>query len=96
MRVSGIQNYSVYSNNSKQIQKKGDKFIPYTTSKTPSFKGCNVFKIVGAVAGAVAVVALAPGVAAIGLAGLGAAPGAILGTAVDEKIDEKNEKKDKK
>ena len=90
MRISGIQNYSVYSNNSKQIQKKGNRIMSPATSNTPNFQGCNAFKVVGLVAGAAAVVVLAPGLAAVGLAGLGALPGMVLGAAVDEKIDEIN------
>ena len=95
MRVSSITTYQMPSNvqhkkNNRTVTGNLRKNEPNPAS-APSFKG-NLFKITGLIAGAAAVVVFAPAVAAMGLAGLGAAPGAILGALLDEKLEEKDKK----
>ena len=92
MRIECVKNYCIQN---KQFQQKGVKKVlepPIEPVKqtNPSFKGCNVGKIVGFFAGAIAVAVVAPAVAAVGLAGIGALPGAIIGMKIDEEIDKAN------
>lgn len=92
MRISSIQNNGIYNNRVAAMSKRNLSRVG-TLSQTqaqPAFKGCDVFKVVGFIAGAAAVVAVAPAVAMAGLAGVGALPGAIVGAIIDEKIDEHN------
>lgn len=95
MRVSAIKSYGVYNKTNTNIQKKTEhntNLLTKVNNQNPSFKGCNIFKVVGFLAGAAACVVLAPGLAAVGLAGVGALPGAIAGAAIDDKIDEIDDK----
>ena len=92
MKVYGLNNYSVYSASNRYCcpPKKHTSFKPEPVPQTPCFKGSNVGKIAGFVLGAAAVAVFAPGVAMVGLAGLGALPGMMLGDVVDKKIDKYN------
>ena len=91
MRISSIPAYRVTGSMYNRVNTRKEKPVPQTDCGTePCFKGCNVFKIVGFVGGAVACAFLAPAVAMAGLAAVGAVPGAILGAEIDKRIDHAN------
>ena len=91
MRISSIPAYRVSSSMYSHVKTRKEKPVPQTDCGTTTcFKGCNVFKIVGFLGGAVACAVVAPAVAMVGLAGLGAVPGAILGAEIDKRIDHAN------
>ena len=96
MRVSSVQSYGVCGNYTKSPVKRSNVSVSRVNyqKQVPNFKGCDVFKIVGFFAGTAACCVLAPGLAMMGLAGVGAIPGMFAGAAIDDKIDEKNGKKD--
>ncbi len=97
MKVSCVQSYDNYNKTTK-LRRNFDstqKIQNNTQVKSPNFKKSNFFKIVGFISGAAATIALAPGLAAIGLAGIGAGTVALIGATIDEDVDEANEIKEK-
>ena len=95
MRIDGVRSYSVYSrvNQQNKTQRNHQQaFSTATNENNVAFKA-SVGKIAGFILGAAAVAVAAPGVAMVGLAGIGALPGMMLGHAIDEKIEEHQNKK---
>ena len=92
MKIQSIQNCTMCNNFKYQskVNRQGLMQNYHSRNIQPSFKGCNVFKVIGFVGGAIACAIAAPAVAAIGLAGLGAIPGMVIGDVVDKKIDKLN------
>ena len=91
MRISSIPAYRVSRSMYNHAKIRHEQPLPQPNCGNETcFKGCNVFKIVGFVGGALACAVLAPGIAMAGLAGLGAVPGAFLGAELDKKIDHAN------
>ena len=97
MKVSSIQSYS-YCNRLEQRRNTNQalRCEPKTKPVNPTFKECDVFKTVGFIGGTIFCFFAAPALVAMGLAGVGAIAGGIVGTAIDQKIDENNEKKQSK
>ena len=90
MRISSIPAYRFSKISSNVRPKIKEQIPPQPETVQPNFKGCNVFKVVGFIAGAGLCAIAAPGLAMIGGAGLLALPGMGLGDYIDRKIDKAN------
>ena len=98
MRVSSISSYKIYNNISVTNSKKQvstNNIKSDIQKETPNFKASHFYKVAGFIAGTALCTLFAPGLAMIGLAGLGAGTGSLIGAAVDEQIDESDASKDK-
>ena len=95
MKVSSISScYGSYSNKKIHSAKNQPK-IYYQNDAVPSFNG-SAGKVIGGIAGFIAITAICPAITMMGLGGLGVLAGLTVGNAVDEKIEEKQEQSDKK
>ncbi len=101
MRINSVGiNYSAQNNlkvkHAKKQQLANITQEPSLGSEQPNFKG-NAGKIIGGLLGLAAIAVICPAAVAIGLGGIGAGTGALIGAAVDEKLEEEeNDKKNPK
>lgn len=99
MRINSVGiNYSAPNNlkikHAKKQQHSNINQEPALGSENPNFKG-NAGKIIGGLLGLAAIAVICPAAVAVGLGGIGAGTGLLIGAAVDEKLEEEEEKKKK-
>ncbi len=101
MKVSSIPSYRIYNNINTINSKKHTNTTNICSSAdgniqnaAPSFKGSDFYKTAGFLVGTALCTIFAPGLVMIGLGGLGAGTGSLIGAAIDEQIDESKNKDD--
>lgn len=88
MKVTAVSSsYSHYSI-SRNLSAKNRQTTNGQQNATPSFNG-NAGKVIGGIAGFIAITAICPVITMVGLGGIGVMAGLAAGSAIDDKIEEK-------
>ena len=97
MRISKINGYNYAQPKTNLKQRSCNNVLKTQNSNVSNVQfQASLGKIMGGVLGTAAIIAFAPAVAVVGLAGVGTLAGIAVGHAIDEKIEEKEEEKKNK